>query len=90
LWEVLPRLQAGVVVHFHDVLWPFEYPEEWVLDGNAWNEAYFLRTFLQYNGAFTMEYFNSYVAMVHECELRERMPLCLQSPGGGLWLRKTA
>ena len=90
VWEVLPRLRAGVVVHFHDIMWPFEYPQEWVLGGNGWNEAYFLRTFLQYNEVFQIEYFNSYVAMVHERELRERMPLCLQNPGGGLWLRKMA
>ena len=90
LWEVLPRLEAGVIVHFHDVMWPFEYPQDWVLAGNAWNEAYFLRTFLQYNEVFQIEYFNSYVARVHENALRERMPLCLKNPGGGLWLRKVA
>jgi hypothetical protein len=89
LWEVLPRLRAGVVVHFHDIMWPFEYPQEWVLGGNAWNEAYFLRTFLQYNRVFQIEYFNSYMALVHERELRERMPLCLANPGAGLWLRKS-
>jgi predicted O-methyltransferase YrrM len=88
LWEVLPRLQAGVVVHFHDIMWPFEYPQDWVLNGNAWNEAYFLRTFLQYNDVFQIEYFNSYVATVHEDALRQQMPLCLKNPGGGLWLRK--
>jgi predicted O-methyltransferase YrrM len=90
LWHVLPRLRAGVVVHFHDVLWPFEYPQDWVLGGTAWNEAYFLRTFLQYNSVFQIEYFNSYVAHVHERMLRERMPMCLQNPGGSLWLRKMA
>jgi predicted O-methyltransferase YrrM len=88
LWNVLPRLQPGVVVHFHDIMWPFEYPQDWVLRGNAWNEAYFLRTFLQYNDVFPIEYFNSYVAIVHEDALRKQMPLCLKNPGGGLWLRK--
>jgi hypothetical protein len=27
--EVLPRLRAGVVVHFHDIFWPLDYPPEW-------------------------------------------------------------
>ena len=52
LFQVLPRLQAGVLVHFHDVLWPFEYPELWFRQGRAWNEAYVLRAFLQYNDTF--------------------------------------
>ena len=90
LWEVIPRLPAGVTIHFHDILWPFEYPQEWVLAGNAWNEAYFVRTFLQYNSAFQIEYFNSYMAHAHEQALRERMPLCLPRSGGSLWLEKVA
>jgi predicted O-methyltransferase YrrM len=90
LWEVLPRLKAGVVIHFHDVFWPFEYLEDWVLRGNAWNEAYFLRTFLQYNAVFQIEYFNSYMATVHRAALEAKMPLCLKNPGAGLWIRKRA
>jgi hypothetical protein len=88
LWEVLPRLAAGVMIHVHDISWPFEYAADWVLRGNAWNEAYFLRTFLQFNPTFQIEYFNSYIAMVHGAELGRKMPKCLENPGGGLWLRK--
>lgn len=90
LWEVFPRLKAGVVVHVHDVQWPFEYPEDWVLEGNAWNEAYFMKAFLQYNSAFQIEYFNSYIAMVHGAALASKMPKCVEQSGGSLWLRKTA
>lgn len=90
LASVLPRLRPGVVVHFHDVFWPFEYPMEWVLEGRAWNEAYFLRAFLQYNTAFEVEFFNTYVASVHREALGEAMPICLKNPGAGLWLRKIA
>ena len=39
LFEILPRLKPGVVVHVHDVMWPFEYPKEWLMEGRAWNEA---------------------------------------------------
>ena len=31
-FEVLPRLNNGVIVHFHDMFFPFEYPEHWVID----------------------------------------------------------
>ena len=40
LFEILPRLASGVLVHFHDMFWPFEYPRSWVVDENrSWNEA---------------------------------------------------
>src|SRR5215813_6428814 len=35
LTEVLPRLRPGVYVHVHDVFYPFEYPEEWLVEGRA-------------------------------------------------------
>ena len=28
--EVLPRLQPGVIVHFHDIFLPFDYPRSWL------------------------------------------------------------
>jgi Methyltransferase domain len=47
LSKILPRLKPGVYVHFHDVFWPFEYTKNWIMSGRCWNEAYFLRAFLQ-------------------------------------------
>jgi predicted O-methyltransferase YrrM len=52
LTEILPILQKGVIIHIHDIYWPFEYPEDWVLSGIAWNEAYLVKAFLQFNGSF--------------------------------------
>ena len=52
VFEVLPRLARGVSVHFHDVHFPFDYPQHWVRRGRHWNEAYLLRAFLQHNDAF--------------------------------------
>src|SRR5262245_14012922 len=26
---ILPELRPGVLVHFHDILWPFQYPKSW-------------------------------------------------------------
>src|ERR1035438_5384132 len=52
LTHVLPALQKGVLVHIHDIPWPFEYPEAWLKGGRAWNEAYMVKAFLQYNAAF--------------------------------------
>ena len=89
LFHILPALPPGVLVHFHDIMWPFEYPEDWLLEGRAWNEAYVLRAFLQFNHAFEIEYFCSYVWHRHPERLEQKMPLCMKNPGGSLWLRKT-
>jgi len=87
-FDVLPRLRSGVHVHFHDIIYPFEYPKEWIYDGRAWNEAYMLRTFLQYNREFRMVLMNTFMEHYHEAFFRERMPLCLKNPGGSIWIRK--
>jgi predicted O-methyltransferase YrrM len=87
LTEVLPRLKPGVVVHFHDVYWPFEYPEKWVLDGCAWNEAYVLRAFLQFNESFEILLFNSYLSEHHRERVAQALPGFIPKSGSSLWLR---
>jgi len=44
--EVLPRLRPGVVVHFHDIFLPYEYPRAWYLRGTFLAEQYLLHAFL--------------------------------------------
>jgi predicted O-methyltransferase YrrM len=87
-FEVLPRLAPGVLVEVHDVLWPFEYPKKWILGGSAWNEAYLVRAFLQYNDRFEIVLFNSYLAHRQRAALEALAPEALASPGGSLWLRR--
>lgn len=95
--NVLPRLAKGVIVHVHDVLWPFEYPRSWIDEGRAWNEAYVVRAFLEFNSAFRIVYFNSYMAVHHEELLARTLPLAVAKPSDpaapgntSLWLRRVA
>jgi predicted O-methyltransferase YrrM len=87
-FEVLPLLAPGVSVHFHDVFYPFEYPEEWLRDGRYWNEDYFLRAFLAYNNEWDIQFFNTYVASVFKEVLQKDMPLCLKNTGGSIYIQK--
>ena len=87
---VLPRLATGVVIHFHDVFWPFEYPEEWIRGGRAWNENYILKAFLQFNVSFKVLFFNSYIATHHGDAAQRHLPLFMKNPGGSLWIEKIA
>jgi hypothetical protein len=88
VFNVLPRLAPGVLVHFHDVYYPFEYPRFVLRQGIAWNEAYLLRAFLQYNEAFEIALFNTYLETLHADRVYGAMPLCRRNPGGSLWLRR--
>lgn len=91
LFEILPRLQEGVIIHFHDVFYPFEYPREWVESFHwAWNETYFLHAFLQYNQTFKILFFNDYLAKLFPNLLEKATPLALKNTGGSLWMRKVA
>ena len=95
MFSVLPVLKPGVVIHFHDVMWPFEYPRKWFNNGRAWNEAYMLRTFLMHNTAYEMLFFNSWLAEHHRPMLKRNLPLMLRHPNSkitysnsSLWIRK--
>ena len=85
-FHILPILRPGVRIHFHDVFYPFEYPEEWILQGKAWNEDYLLRAFLQFNREFKIELFPNYLMQFHPKFFESNMPLCLKDPGGSIWL----
>jgi len=87
--EILPILQEGVYIHFHDVFYPFEYPKYWVLEGRVWTEQYLLRAFLEFNSSFEIVLFNTYLLEVAEEILRRDFPLIYKNPGGSIWIRKT-
>ena len=73
--EILPALQKGVIIHFHDIFWPFEYPQEWVREGRAWNEAYILRAFLEFNESFEILFFATYLHKYQSKWFQENGPL---------------
>lgn len=88
LFEVLPALRSGVYIHFHDIFYPFEYPKDWIYRGVAWNEAYVLRAFLQYNAAFRIVIWPDYLQRFHEHEFRSALPRASRG-SGSLWMCKT-
>lgn len=89
LFNILPNLKKGVIIHIHDIFFPFEYPKEWVIEQKrGWNEAYVLRAFLMYNNVFKIQLFTSFVERFHRAWLMEHMPLTLKTESTSLWLRK--
>jgi predicted O-methyltransferase YrrM len=89
MFEIIPYLKPGVVVHFHDVFFPFEYPADWLINkGRYWNENYIMRAFLSYNSEWSILFFNTYVHQVFGDLIKEKMPLCLKDTGGSLYIQR--
>lgn len=87
LFEILPKLASGVIIHFHDIFYPFEYPKDWVYEGRNWNEIYLIRAFLNYNQDFEIILFSHFMHSLHKSAFKN-LPLTYKNPGGNLWLRK--
>lgn len=84
--HVLPRLATGVIVHVHDIHWPFEYPERWILEGRDWTEVYVLRAFLTHNDRWQIRLMTSWLWS----QRPDHVPESLRGlPTGALWMQKT-
>ncbi len=86
VFEVLPRLAPGVSVHVHDVFDGFEYPRKWVEERRAWSEAYLLRAFLQFNDAFAVTLFTSWLHARDRRRYLGAIPAAAANPGAQLWI----
>jgi hypothetical protein len=88
-FQVLPRLAEGVFIHVHDLVWPWDYGPEWVLDeGLSWNEQYFVQAFLMENSAYRVR-----LAMNVLRSLRHRELRALLAPphvGSSVWIEKVS
>ena len=87
IFNILPRLKKGVIIHFHDVFYPFEYPKLWVYQGRNWNEIYLLRGFLMNNDKYKIRLFSNFLHQ-NDSSIFESMPLCMENRGGSLWIEK--
>ena len=90
--EVVPRLAPGVLIHVHDIFFPFDYPQDWVLDeGRKWNEQYLVQALLYGNNRLEIVWPSYCMWRYHRLELLQAIP---SKPSryvpSSLWLRKLA
>lgn len=95
VFEALPSLKRGVVVHFHDMPFPCLtlQPDHWCFDLSLmWNEPALVKAFLMYNSAFEVLVCQSYLhykcpeaikRLVSIYDVRKHFP-------DALWLVKTS
>jgi len=87
--EVLPQLSKGVIVHFHDIFLPFEYPKEWLVDKHRfWTEQYLLQAYLVENSHTEILFTSNFMSRNYPEEVRRAFPNALWGGGGSFWFRK--
>lgn len=87
--EVLPRLKPGVIVHVHDIFFPFDYRRDWVMDEfRFWTEQYLLQAFLSFNSEFEVLVANAYFAHYYTDDLKATFPNSPSLGGGSFWMRR--
>jgi hypothetical protein len=96
LLEIVPRLNAGVLIHFHDIFLPWEYPESWVIGSRRFlNEQYLLQAFLAFNQKFEVVWASYHMLRTHPEALDTAFAsfrVDITKPGtflpGSFWIRK--
>jgi hypothetical protein len=88
--EALPALSPGVLVHFHDIFLPWEYPRLWLEKELYWAEQYLLQAFLAFNPRFEVLFAAHHLSRAAPDRLARTVPSF--RPGkwpGAFWLRVT-
>jgi len=90
IFEILPRLQSGVIVHFHDIFSPFDYPEKWIKeDVKFWNEQYLIEAFLTNNDEWEIILSLNYLFHSSYDSLKNvALYLTIDREPGSLYIRK--
>jgi len=87
-FEVLPRLSDGVLIHVHDIFWPFEYPRHWIEKGRGWNEVHVLRGLLADSRRYQPLLFVDQLLQLHsECFEPERALHSEVGAHGSFWMQ---
>jgi hypothetical protein len=99
LLEVLPALQPGVIIHIHDIPFPYNVPHPanyWVLERSwpvYWTEAMLLQAFLCFNEHFEIMLSLPILRYLDESYLRQQLPIyqaIADNPNtfSAIWLRR--
>jgi len=99
--DVLPRLRPGVIVHFHDIFWPSDYPPRWA--DRYYSEQYLLAASLLADAGRDFRILMPVAFVARDAELAAIGKPLLEIPGvetpnlamwpfglegGSIWLRR--
>ena len=93
--EVLPKLRPGVIIHFHDINLPYEYPKVYFTNPQFrmfWTEAYLLQAFLAFNRDFEILLAMNYLQTDHMSDYSRAFPRFKLEENwansGSFWIRR--
>jgi hypothetical protein len=95
--EILPSLNTGVYVHFHDVNIPYEYPKSYTTDPQYryyWSESYLLQAFLACNNDFKIVLPMDYLQRHYIDDLKNIFPYSTKTDfgwfSGSFWIKRVS
>jgi hypothetical protein len=89
--EVLSRLRSGVLVHFHDIYLPFDYPRELLTERLVfWTEQYLLQAYLMENSHIEVLFGSRYALHKFADATRAAFPAALELSGGSFWIKRVS
>jgi len=72
IFEIIPTLKIGTLIHWHDIMIPGDYPEKWIKHGNKfWNESYLVYAFMLYNDSFEVVWGSRFIQMHYPSLINE-------------------
>lgn len=83
-----PQLSNGVLLHIHDIFFPFDYPASWLRRGDHMNEAYVLRSFLQFNRSFDILLWNDLMKHLENAVLPAQLDFGDEDLTTSIWLQR--
>jgi hypothetical protein len=93
--DVLPRLAPGVLVHFHDIPMPDEYPRAYFTNPKFrvfWTESYLLQAFLAFNAAYDVLFAMAWLMGERPAQFAEAFPHYdrqrHRAMSGSLWIQR--
>lgn len=93
LLEILPRLKPGVLVHVHDICFPYNYPKNMVVEKlNFWAEQYMLQAFLAFNSSFEVRWSLTYLQENRPDVMKSAFPYFEQGKRkmGSFWMQRVS
>jgi hypothetical protein len=91
--QILPLLNPGVLIHFHDIFTPYDYLNHWLLDEvKFWNEQYLLEAFLSCNKNFEIVLALNFLNKKFRNKMVAKFPMLMQQEENNepksFWIRK--
>ncbi|MFT7221305.1 MAG: hypothetical protein ACI8Z1_002927 [Candidatus Azotimanducaceae bacterium] len=81
--RILPTLKQGVIVHFHDIFLPYEYPPAFAHEFPDWGEQYLLHAYLRYVRPQVL--WPGYQLQKERSDLVQALPFLAQGQAQSFW-----